>query len=228
MENLSPILAQRLKDLRESRGLTLAALSETLTEKYGIRISKESLTNYEVTDSFHTKARKNEGMSVKYLRCLADFYGVSTDYLLGLSPVPSNNADIQAIGEKTGLTVAAIENIRHIKSEWPEYSPVLSILLENFNLEYYLCLLRSRFSYSAREYNVPPITKQEDGVWHIKNAHEFHDSINKSEVDILFDDIHLHAKKKTLLDSMITTTLLADIKEMAEKFLERQKEKGES
>lgn len=103
MEDLSPVLAQRLKSLRESQGLTLAGLSKALTEKYGIQISKESLTNYEVVDSFHSKARKNEGMSVKYLRCLADFYGVTTDYLLGRTEAKTWNEDILKIQTMTGL-----------------------------------------------------------------------------------------------------------------------------
>lgn len=103
MEDISSVFAQRLKSLRESRGLTLAGLSKALTEKYGIQISKESLTNYEVVDSFHSKARKNEGMSVKYLRCLADFYGVTTDYLLGRTKAKTWDEKILKIQTMTGL-----------------------------------------------------------------------------------------------------------------------------
>lgn len=118
MEDLSPVLAKRLKELRESRGLTLAGLSKALTEKYGIQISKESLTNYEVVDSFHSKARKNEGMSVKYLRCLADFYDVSTDYLLGLIDPDNSTADekLRMVSEYTGLSNKAIQNLRDFMS----------------------------------------------------------------------------------------------------------------
>lgn len=124
MEDLSPVLAKRLKELRESRGLTLAGLSKALTEKYGIQISKESLTNYEVVDSFHSKARKNEGMSVKYLRCLADFYGVSTDYLLGLTDPDNSTADkkLRMISEYTGLSNKAISRL-HELSEYIKAHP---------------------------------------------------------------------------------------------------------
>lgn len=165
---------------------------------------------------------KNEPIMSALIK-LSDYFNVSVDFLVGKDTAITRDTKIGYMRDFTGLTKAAIQKLSRIKSDNPEYTPVLSILLENYSLEYYLCLLRSRFLYSAQEYNVPPITKQEDGVWHIKNAHEFHDSISKSEVDILFDDLHLHAKKKTLLDSMITTALLADIKEMAETYLERQK-----
>lgn len=112
MGDLSLILAQRLRTLRKSRGLTYVELSNALKETYGVKISKESLTNYEVSDAYHTKAGKNEGMSVKYLRCLADFYQVSTDYLLGVAEQPSRDVDMQAACEFTGLSNNAVSAIK--------------------------------------------------------------------------------------------------------------------
>lgn len=133
MENLSPVLAKRLKELRENKGLTLAALSKTLMEQYGIQISKESLTNYEVTDSFHTKARKNEGMSVKYLRCLADFYGVSSDYLLGFTDIPNADPNTQTVHKFIGLSGDAIDFLRLSHRKNPIYlrNDAINFLLEN-------------------------------------------------------------------------------------------------
>lgn len=85
----SLIMAQRLKNLRTERGLSHESLRKALMEKYEIDISIDSLKNYEVSKAQHAKAYKNEGMRVEYLRCLADFYGVSSDYLLGFSDDPS-------------------------------------------------------------------------------------------------------------------------------------------
>ena len=79
----SLIMAQRLKYLRNERGLSHESLRDAIEKKYDIRISIDSLKNYEVSSDFHKKAHKNEGMRVEYLRCLADFYDVSADYLLG-------------------------------------------------------------------------------------------------------------------------------------------------
>lgn len=98
------VMAERLKQLREEKGLSHEKLSKTLFDQYGVKISSDSLMNYEVADKNHTKAYKNQGMRVEYLRCLCDFFKVSTDYLLGISNVRSIDADIKMVSEITGLT----------------------------------------------------------------------------------------------------------------------------
>ena len=80
----SLIMAQRLKDLRTERGLSHESLRKALMEKYEMDISVDSLKNYEVSKVPHAKAYKNEGRRQEDLRCLADFYGVSSDYILSL------------------------------------------------------------------------------------------------------------------------------------------------
>lgn len=100
----SLIMAQRLKDLRNERGLSHESLRKALMEKYEIDISVDSLKNYEVSKVPHAKAYKNDGMRVEYLRCLADFYGVSSDYLLGISDTKTPNTETRAIVALTGLS----------------------------------------------------------------------------------------------------------------------------
>lgn len=97
-------MAARLKDLRVSKGLSHEKLSKALREKYDIRISSDSLMNYEVTEEYHTKAYANQGMRAEYLRCLADFYGVSSDYLLGITDTKSADPNMQAAAVFTGLS----------------------------------------------------------------------------------------------------------------------------
>lgn len=128
MEELTAILAERLRTLRQDRGLTILGLKAALKEKYGIDISGESLTNYEVKDSNHSKYGKNEGMNVKYLRCLADFYNVSTDYLLGRSNVRTRDERITTLANYTGLSSRAIFMLHSLSSEQIE---VFNLLLDN-------------------------------------------------------------------------------------------------
>lgn len=97
-------MAERLKRLRESKGLSHEKLSKALLDQYGIKISSDSLINYEVANPCHSKACKNQGMRVEYLRCLADFYGVSADYLLGISSTKSPNPTIHSIVNGTGIS----------------------------------------------------------------------------------------------------------------------------
>lgn len=107
----SLIMAQRLKDLRTERGLSHESLRKALMEKYEIDISVDSLKNYEVSKVPHAKAYKNEGMRVEYLRCLADFYGVSSDYILGISDVKTPNTETRAIVALTGLSELSVHRI---------------------------------------------------------------------------------------------------------------------
>lgn len=100
----SLIMAQRLKELRNENGLSHESLRKALMEKYEIDISVDSLKNYEVSKTPHVKAYKNDGMRVEYLRCLADFYNVSADYILGISDIKSADKGIQTIIKNTGLS----------------------------------------------------------------------------------------------------------------------------
>lgn len=112
--DFSYILGARLKELRCSKGLSFEKLSKELKEQYGITISADSLMNYEVTDPNHTKSRKNLGMRVEYLRILANYYGVSSDYLLGVSDVKSSNVSVQEMVKTVGLsehTITALVNL---------------------------------------------------------------------------------------------------------------------
>lgn len=109
MKQMSIVTARRLKAMRLKKGISHAVLSRELKEKYNIDISRNSLMNYEASDQHHTKAYKNNGMKVEYLRILADYYGVSTDWLLGLSNVKSPKGKIRQACEYTGLSQKNVE-----------------------------------------------------------------------------------------------------------------------
>lgn len=134
-KDLSFEMAKRLKALRESKGLSHDKLGAELYEKYKqcndskpeskrkkrkskysnenkeVLISRDSLINYEVSDEWHEKAYTNGGMNVEYLRYLADFYGVSSDYIIGLSDIASPNPAIGVLHEQTGLPEDTIVNL---------------------------------------------------------------------------------------------------------------------
>ena len=67
--NIKLTLGERLKDLRVERNLKL----ETLAEQTGL--SKSALSKYESDDV--------TDLSIYAVTTLAEFYGVTTDYLLG-------------------------------------------------------------------------------------------------------------------------------------------------
>lgn len=55
--------------------------------------------------------------SISVLVNLAYYFNVSTDYLLGLTDIPSSNLTERGIGEQTGLLPSAIKNCKRIKDE---------------------------------------------------------------------------------------------------------------
>lgn len=110
----SLIMATRLRELREQKKLSHNALSKAIKDKYNIDISRDSLMSYEVADPHHTKAYKNEGMRVEYLRCLADFYGVSANYLLGISNDPAIKSYTV---DELGLSKEVVEHLNHYRSQ---------------------------------------------------------------------------------------------------------------
>ena len=83
-------IQERLKDLRVERGLTLEQLAEQTN------LSKSALGSYEAADF--------KDISHYALIKLAKFYGVTTDYLLGLSEMKSHpNADLVDLHLSDGM-----------------------------------------------------------------------------------------------------------------------------
>lgn len=136
------IMAERLKQLREEKGLSHEKLSKALFDQYGVKISSDSLINYEVADAGHTKAYKNQGMRVEYLRCLADFYGVSADYILGQINDPCripSAIDELGLSEKAVKWLAEIQSLKRRDIIW-NMNPV-------FENSFFQCLVYSLTDY---------------------------------------------------------------------------------
>jgi len=73
---------------------------------------------------------------------IADFFMVSYDYLFGRTNCPSPDIETQAICEKTGLSLSAIENLRKWKAKDPHFTGV-SDLLTHERFAYLLDCLHS-------------------------------------------------------------------------------------
>ena len=118
MEEYKVKLAERLKNERKRIGLSHDKLSKALLEKYGVNVSFDSLKNYEVTDTTSERFGKNFAMRIEYLYCLADYFEVSVDYLLGKTNDRSVDPNERTAVAYTGLNQEALQNISlKIKSE---------------------------------------------------------------------------------------------------------------
>ena len=87
--------------LRETRGKSLSQAKAAEL----IGVTKSSLSLYECGDNIP---------DAKTIRKMAEVYGVSADYLLGLSDAKTDNKDIQAICEYTGLTEKTISALHEM------------------------------------------------------------------------------------------------------------------
>lgn len=140
-KELSFLMGKRLKELREKMGLSQEKLRAELHEKYnsaddgkkeyakkrnkGSIISKDSLIKYEKTDEFVPDPYANGGMNVEYVRYFADFYGVSADYLIGLSDIASADTSIQAICKSSSIPEWIVKNFMTFAN-----SPCVRYILE--------------------------------------------------------------------------------------------------
>lgn len=88
--------ATNLRDLIAKKGTTITALSKVLG------ISRQAVSQY---------ADGTGQPNVDKLTMIADYFGVSTDYLVGLSDVPTRNETIRGIHEKTGLWESAVSTL---------------------------------------------------------------------------------------------------------------------
>lgn len=90
----------RLKELRINKSLTLKQLSSELNKKYDMVVSDGQLSNYE--------NGKRQPRNSKFWEKLADYFGVSVAYIMGVSDDPEVKEEIakEKVSDKV-LTVAA-------------------------------------------------------------------------------------------------------------------------
>ena len=103
-------LSDRYTDLRIEKGLSQTELAAAL------ECNKQYISKFE---------DGTRSLSLTMLEKYADFFGVSTDYLLGRSDVKTADTDIKAICEYTGLS----EDVIIILRTNPDVAKLFSRLL---------------------------------------------------------------------------------------------------
>ena len=102
------MIGTKLKELRTKKGVTISQLCDEL------QMNQNTYAKYE---------RNERDVSTETLSKLADFYGVTTDYLLGREPAPNPFADL-------GLDEASEqEMLRQYMSFKPEVRAMLMDVL---------------------------------------------------------------------------------------------------
>lgn len=173
-------IAKRLKSLRLEKGLSHNRLSQELFRKYGNSdspvsnppnqeankphsgrsgslISKDSLISYEVDTENHSKTFKNMGMSVKNLLYLADYYGVSTDYILGRTEAKSTETGVQAIHSSTVLAESSAKTLTKLQEHPPSVNFLDDLLTDQTTLA---DIAEKYIMYLTIKHAISPVTEK--------------------------------------------------------------------
>lgn len=136
--------AARLKEEMARNELSPMKLAIALSEKYPdttfthdvIRnyISQDSYKRDESTGEYTKQKPKISGMSLQRLTCLADFFGVSTEYLAGNPEAArSQELSVTEIMKATGLSEAAIEALSPDEFAPFAYADLINIIVDYNN-----------------------------------------------------------------------------------------------
>ncbi len=118
MSDVTKVFSDRLKELRGERTLQEVANAIGITR---------------VAMGYYEKGERKPDIEVLYK--IANFYGVSSDYLIGLSNIQTLDIDVQSISSKTGLSEKAIEKVCYFNTHAKCYIEPLNILLKSPNFE---------------------------------------------------------------------------------------------
>lgn len=118
------ILGKRLKALMNRDGINQNQLAQELN------VNKSTVSNW----------LKADNIKSEHLVSLAKYFGVTTDFLLGLTNNASPDYELRSITDLTGLSdkaITVLANLNHISSSDIEYSRVpatLNLIFENLDL----------------------------------------------------------------------------------------------
>ena len=124
-DNKNALFPTRLRDLRNGKGIS----QETLA--HDIRVSKSTIGLYETGDTLP---------DAKTLRDLVVYFGVSADWILGLSDVRTLNIDIRKMCEYTGLSedaLAVLAGFKELKTAITKWDAEATSTLDVLNLLFY-------------------------------------------------------------------------------------------
>ncbi len=110
-------LADRYTDLRIDKGLTQTQLADALS------CNKQYISKIE---------DGSRPLSLSMLERYADFFNVSTDYLLGRNDIPSSDIDISEIGSRTGLSQKSVLELISDNDVHNYITPTINYLLEDY------------------------------------------------------------------------------------------------
>lgn len=133
--------ARLLKELRRSKRnkkgkpYSHKSLEENINKKYGVYcISDKTLMNYEIVDTSHDNFEIGLGMKLENLVLLADFYGVSCDFIVGREK--TNAIAKEEYRFEIGLDLSSVQVLAHLckqnDSDSKQFLKVINFLIQSY------------------------------------------------------------------------------------------------
>ena len=164
-----PLLSTRLRELREKHGYTQDSLAEELSKRWNEQGRGTGKTGQLLTGKTYKNYEEDRNVpKLETLGFLADFYGVSVDYLLGRSDYTEVSNEL--IGRKLGLkdnAIKGLEFINDIIRHEEEKKELFSFMLSS---EGFLRFVLNFHDYIFCDYKVP-IYLTENGFSPIPNSY---------------------------------------------------------
>ena len=112
--NKNTLFPSRLRDLRDEKKVSQAVLAETL------KVSKSTVGLWEAGETLP---------DAKALHDMAIYFGVSADYMLGLSKIPNTDINIRAVCEFLGFSEQSLHYLLFLKGSY--YDRVRELLFSS-------------------------------------------------------------------------------------------------
>lgn len=144
-----------------------------------------------------------------YLIRISNLFGVSCDYLLGVSDAKTLDMDISGCCKLTGLSEQAITKLIELKKEnrITSYCELISILIEDYNCAYLLSMIGKRIS----------IYKDLKGL----QGDELINYRTKNTIKCNGSDIHFPIDNDRLIDAILQTEFIKNLPFIFEAYCER-------
>lgn len=148
-------LSERLKELREEKGMSQKEFVSSLDEATNITVTAQSYGRYE-------KGKRIP--DVVFLGAVCKYYNVSFDYLLGLTNVRSLDPYMAAAGKLTHLSDISLDMLdKYNENKQFGLIPVLEVLIQNYQLleyiENYLISTKRFYTYADPETPISGLTR---------------------------------------------------------------------
>lgn len=204
-KEMKKILAERLENLIEEKKDT----------DYTLSIPKQCKQMDIPLQTFYKYKNAESDCSITYLSIIADYYGVSTDYLLGRTNAKSPNSKIQAVCNTVGLSDKAVKKLMDIKenNDTTGYSDILSVSIEDISFENYLALISTYILSFAEKQGL--------------NENQLIMALAKNTEKISVNGFDYRMDRNELIKSLIQNQIATDLDAISEFYLKSFKIRSE-